>query len=100
MPTNNKRQHRITPHIVNLVGLKALTKHARTIDDLLTHSDVNEVLENVVAQKSDIDEVLIIYKTHKDKQIHWCASDLELRECLWMIKIVEQALLNDDEEDN
>ncbi len=99
MSNKDRRVTKIQPHIINLVGLKALTKHAKTLDDILAHSDVNEVLENVVAEKSDIDEILIIYKTHNDKQIHWCASDLESRECLWMIKIVEQALLNDEEDE-
>lgn len=95
MLAKDRRLGRPSPQI----GLKALTKHAHTIDDLLTHSDVNEVLENVVKQKADIDEIVIIYKSHKDEEIRWCANDLEAKSCLWMLEIVKQNLLNDDDDD-
>ena len=95
-----KDDNRLLPqHVLKSRSLRALTKHAHSMDDILAHSDVNEVLEKVVAKKSDIDEVLIIYKTHSDDDIHWIASELEYRECLWLMEVTKQSLMNDDTEE-
>ena len=66
-----------------------------TVQDLLTQSDVNETIENVVEIKDEIDEILIIYTKKDDDNIQWSASELTYSRCNWLMDVVKNALLNE-----
>lgn len=40
-----------------------LSRKIKTIDDLISRSDVNDILSNIASQKVDITDIVCIYKT-------------------------------------
>jgi hypothetical protein len=79
--------------------IKYHLKKIKTINDLFAQDDVNRLIEDVNAKKSNINELIAIYKT-VDGKIHWECATSNLSTTLGLIEIAKDMMLKcgDEEE--
>ena len=70
----------------------------KTIDDLFTRSDVNELLEKVIKEKSDICNLVIMWKNSKGI-VEYLVTDNPQTEIVGLIEFTKNMILNPDDKD-
>jgi hypothetical protein len=80
--------------------IKKLPKNIKTIDDLLAVDNINDILSDIIKEKSHIKDLVIIYTDSNDDSINWqVSSETLISKELWMLEVAKNHLLNDREED-
>jgi hypothetical protein len=78
---------------------KTSLKSCKTIDDLFTVDDINQMLEDLNSDKADITDCIIIYK-RRNGSINWEISDETLTStAVWLLESTKNDVLNEDCED-
>ena len=74
-------------------------KKVTTVADILSKDDVNFVLDDVVARKDTIKEIICIYCLADDTAIFHAASGIPLSRVIYLLEIVKHNLLTDSEKE-
>ena len=74
-------------------------KKVTTVADILSKDDVNFVLDDVVARKDTIKELICIYCCDDDGIFH-ATSAMPLSRVVYLLEIVKHVLLNDSEKED
>jgi hypothetical protein len=79
------------------VSIKAKLKRVKTLDDLFAQDDVNRLLVELVDEKTDIESIVVIYKT-ADGYIHYRTSDTGIVNSLGLIEYAKNMIIGNEEE--
>lgn len=66
-----------------------------TVDDLLSSSDVNGLLEDVVKDKTNIKEMIIIYEDFEDG-IHWSNTSMKMSKIIGLLEQVKMWMMMEE----
>ena len=91
-------------HCENSIRKLKISRNIKTVDDLITRSDVNDILSEAAQNKADITDIIIISKT-SDGLMHysWAVDDdgkNETLKALGMIEYTKNMILNPPEDED
>jgi hypothetical protein len=96
-PNNFEKRYGLPPSVRKL----KLTNRIKTVNDLLTRSDVNDVLDELSKNKSDVTDMIVIYKTSNNLMHYSYAindNNNETLRVLGMVEYFKNMILNGDDE--
>ncbi len=97
-PSNFEKKYGLPSSVRKL----KLTNKIKSVNDLLSRSDVNDVLDELSHDKSDITDMIVIYKTSDNKMNYSYAltdNDNEYIQALGMVEYFKSMLLNGSSKD-
>uniref|UniRef100_A0A6M3KBY5 Uncharacterized protein n=1 Tax=viral metagenome TaxID=1070528 RepID=A0A6M3KBY5_9ZZZZ len=77
--------------------LDNLPKRKVTVDDLLEVDEVNSVLKDIVDEKYDIDELIVIYSKKRCEGFTYITNGMHHSRIVYMFEAVKQTLFRGDE---
>jgi len=70
-----------------------------TVDDLLAKDDINGILQDVAKERTNIQDIIVIYNT-KDDVIFWhCNQDILISKANYMLDVAKYDLMKDGEDE-
>ena len=82
----------------NVRKLDKLPKRKVTVDDLLELDDVNDVIQNIIANRFDIEELAVVYTLKNESGFHWHTNGMYDSRIMYMFESVKMDLFKPKED--
>ena len=77
--------------------IKARTKRITTINDIFTRDEINQILDDLNKEKSNIKHLTVIYTTQDGTICSRNSPDSMMSDIIYQIEVTKKLLLNDEE---